>query len=62
MFELSAGFGGATGQILRTVTLGGDATPAISDLHAVADAAFAALLAAARPGTTAADLEAIGGG
>jgi len=60
MFELSAGFGGATGQILRTVTLGGDPSPVISDLHTVADATFAALLAAVRPAATAAELEAVG--
>lgn len=61
MFELSAGFGGATGQILRTVTLGGEPTPVIERLHGVADATFAELFAAVRPGATAADLEAIGG-
>jgi Xaa-Pro aminopeptidase len=61
VFELSAGFGGATGQVLRTVTLGGEPSPVIERLHGVADATFAALFAAVRPGATAGDLEAIGG-
>lgn len=61
VFELSAGFGGATGQILRTVTLGGQPSPVIERLHGVADAAFAELLAAVRPGGSAAELEAVGG-
>lgn len=61
VFELSAGFGGATGQILRTVALGGEPTPVIERLHGVADVTFAELFAAVRPGATAAELEAIGG-
>jgi Xaa-Pro aminopeptidase len=43
------------------VTLGGEPSPVIERLHGVADATFAALFAAVRPGATAADLEAIGG-
>jgi Xaa-Pro aminopeptidase len=61
MFELSAGMGGVTGQILRTVALGSGPSPDTRRLHDVADATFAALLDAARPGATAADLEAVGG-
>lgn len=61
VFELSAGFGGATGQVLRTVVVAGEVPPVIERLHGVADATFAALLGAVRPGVTAAALEAIGG-
>ena len=61
VFELSAGFGGYTGQVLRTVALGGPPSAVVRDLHAVADETFDALLAAIRPGVTAAEIEAVGG-
>jgi Xaa-Pro aminopeptidase len=62
MFELSAGFGGATGQVLRTVSLGEEPTPLVRQLHDVADRAFADLFAAIEPGLPVAELERIGGG
>jgi Xaa-Pro dipeptidase len=54
--ELSASFWGYTGQVLRTFTI--DAPPAalFDELHAVADAAFDAVCARLRDGTTAAEL------
>ncbi|MBX3031718.1 MAG: aminopeptidase P family protein [Chloroflexi bacterium] len=60
-FELSAGMCGVTTQVLRTLTLGGEPGPETRHVHAVADATFAALLDAVRPGVTPARLETIGG-
>jgi Xaa-Pro aminopeptidase len=60
MIELSVGVGGSTSQILRTIALG-TPTPAVRRLHDVADAAFAALLAEARPGASAARLLEVAG-
>lgn len=50
--ELSAAFGGYAGQVLRTFTVEAPPTPLYSDLHAVAEAAFDAILAVVRDGTT----------
>jgi Xaa-Pro aminopeptidase len=56
--ELSAGIGGYSGQVLRSVAVGGDPPPEYRRLHDVAAEAFAAIFAAIRPGATAADLQA----
>lgn len=61
IFELSAGMGGVTTQILRTLHLGGEASPAVEHVHAIADETFLALLDAVRPGVLPSHLEAIGG-
>jgi Xaa-Pro aminopeptidase len=53
--ELSVGFQGVFSQVLRTIAFGVP-TEAVRRLHAVADEAFATILAAARPGATAAEL------
>ena len=55
LIELSAGIGGVTGQVLRTVAVG-DPPGAYRELHAVAEAAFDAIVANARPGAPASDL------
>jgi Xaa-Pro dipeptidase len=52
LIELSAGIGGYTGQVLRTISIG-DVPGPFRRLHDVADAAYAAILDAARPGTPA---------
>jgi Xaa-Pro dipeptidase len=54
--EISASYWDYTGQLLRTFTVGEDAAPLYRELHDVADAAFDALVARVRPGTTAAEL------
>ncbi len=54
--ELSAGYGGYTGQVLRTIALAAEPTPLIRRLHDVAEAAYAAVLAAIRPGAVPDDL------
>lgn len=57
LIELSAGIGGYTGQVLRTIAVGEAAIPpAYRALHDVAEAAHAAITALVRPGTTAAAL------
>lgn len=60
LIELSAGIGGYTGQVLRTIAIG-EPPAAYADLHRIAEAAYGALVAAIRPGTTAADLLAVAG-
>lgn len=60
LFELSAGMGGLTTQVLRTLTLDGDPSPDASRAHAVADACLTTLLEAIRPGATPRELEALG--
>ena len=50
--ELSAAFWGYPGQVLRTFAVEADPTPLYADLHAAAQAAFDAILAVLRPGTT----------
>jgi Xaa-Pro aminopeptidase len=60
LIELSAGVGGYTGQVLRTISVG--APPAeYQELHRVADAAYEALVGSIRPGQTAAGLLAVAG-
>jgi len=54
--EISASYWDYTGQLLRTFTLAEEPPPLYRELHEVADAAFDAILALVRPGTTAADL------
>jgi Xaa-Pro dipeptidase len=54
--EISASYWDYTGQLLRTFTVADDPAPLYRELHEVADAAFDALFARVRPGTTAADL------
>lgn len=56
MIELSAGVGGYTSQILRTIAVASEPPPRYRRLHDVADAAFDAIVATIRPGATAADL------
>jgi Xaa-Pro dipeptidase len=56
MIELSAGVGGYTSQVLRTIAVGGEPPPRYRSLHDVADAAFDQIVATIRPGATAADL------
>jgi Xaa-Pro aminopeptidase len=55
LIELSAGIGGYTGQVLRTIAVG-EPTAAYRALHDVADAVYADLTAAIRPGVRAAEL------
>jgi Xaa-Pro aminopeptidase len=50
--ELSAAFGDYPGQVLRTFTVGADATPLYRDLYATAEAAFDAIAAVLRAGVT----------
>lgn len=54
--EISAAFQGYSGQVLRTMTTADELSPLYQDLHAVADAAFAAVCDVLRPGATAADM------
>jgi Xaa-Pro aminopeptidase len=61
LIELSAGVGGYTGQILRTIVVGAEPADEVRRLHDVAEAAFEAIAAAARPGAAAADLLAAAG-
>lgn len=61
MIELSAGIGGYTGQVLRTIAVGEEPPPAYRALHDLADRAFATLAAAVAPGRTAAELLATAG-
>jgi Xaa-Pro aminopeptidase len=55
LIELSAGIGGYTGQVLRTIAVG-EPTAGYRALHDVADAVYADLTAAIRPGVRAAEL------
>ena len=50
--ELSASFWDYSGQVLRSFTVGADPTPLYRDLHAAAEAAFDAVTAKIRHGTT----------
>jgi Xaa-Pro dipeptidase len=59
--EVSASWWGYTGQLLRTFAIDTEPTPLYRELHDVADAAFDAIIAAMRPGATAADLVAASG-
>ena len=54
--EISASYWDYPGQLLRTFTVADEPPPLYRELHEVADAAFDAILARVRPGTTAADL------
>jgi Xaa-Pro dipeptidase len=56
MIELSAGIGGYTSQILRTIAVAEEPPPNYRRLHDVADEAFDAIVAATRSGAFAADL------
>lgn len=49
--EISASFWDYPGQVLRTFTVGAEATPLYRDLYATAEAAFDAIAAVLRPGT-----------
>jgi Xaa-Pro aminopeptidase len=55
LIELSAGYWGAQGQILRTLTLG-EPTPLYQRLHSLAEETYAAMVHAIRPGVAARDL------
>jgi Xaa-Pro aminopeptidase len=61
MFELSAGMGGVTGQLLRSVSLGAEPSPIVRELHALAESVFERLFQVIRPGLPVAALEEIGG-
>jgi Xaa-Pro aminopeptidase len=50
--ELSGSFWDYSGQVLRTFTVGAEPTPLYRDLHAAAEAAFDAVTAVVRHGTT----------
>ena len=50
--ELSGSFWDYSGQVLRSFTVGAEPTPLYRDLHATAEAAFDAVTAAVRHGTT----------
>jgi Xaa-Pro dipeptidase len=50
--EISGTFCDYSGQVLRTFTIGADATPLYRDLYATAESAFDAIAAVLRPGTT----------
>jgi Xaa-Pro aminopeptidase len=52
LFEISAQFWDYPGQALRTLTVEAEPTPLYRDLHAVAEAAFDAMLARVSPGAT----------
>jgi Xaa-Pro aminopeptidase len=54
--EVSASYWDYTGQLLRTFAIGAEPPALYRELHAAADAAFDAILAALRPGATAAEL------
>jgi Xaa-Pro dipeptidase len=54
--EISASFWDYAGQLLRTFTIGADPNSLYRDLHDVADAAFAAIVACLHPGTTATEI------
>ncbi len=60
MFELSAGFGGTTAQILRTVGLGAPRAGPVQELHAAADRAFEHILETIGPGVPFSALESAG--
>ena len=61
MFELSAGFGGATGQVLRTISLGDEPSGIVARLHDVAESVYAEIAGAIRPGLPVRELERLGG-
>ena len=50
--EISGSFWDYPGQVLRTFTVGADATPLYRDLYAAAEAAFDAIVSVLRAGTT----------
>lgn len=54
--EISASFWDYAGQVLRTFTLGAEPTQLYRDLHATAEAAFAAITAILKDGTTPAEV------
>jgi Xaa-Pro aminopeptidase len=54
--EISASWWEHPGQLLRTLAVDAEPTPLYAELHAAADAALDAILAALRPGATAADV------
>ncbi|MFC0081580.1 M24 family metallopeptidase [Aciditerrimonas ferrireducens] len=54
--EVSVSWWGYPGQLLRTFTVGADPTPTVRRLHELAEQAFAAMAAAARPGVFAGEL------
>ena len=54
--EMSAGFGGYSGQVLRTIAVAADPPSEFLRLHDVADEAFAAVSALVKPGTLMSEL------
>lgn len=54
--EISAQFWDYSGQVLRTFTIGAEPAPLYRELHAVASAAFDAVVERVRPGTHASEL------
>ncbi|MGH2512129.1 MAG: M24 family metallopeptidase [Candidatus Limnocylindrales bacterium] len=61
IIELSAGFGGYTGQVLRSISVGAEPTTTYRRLHQCASNAFEAIAAEIRPGASAASLLAAAG-
>lgn len=61
MIELSAGVGGYTGQVLRTIAIDAEPPAPYRALHEVASAAFEAIVDAIRPGATATAIQAVAG-
>ena len=59
--EISAAWWDHPGQLLRTFAVAAEPAPLYRELHAVADAAFDAVLAVLRPGASAADVVAAAG-
>jgi len=59
--EISASLEGHPGQVLRTMTIADALDPLHTELHAVADAAFEAVVAALVPGASCADVVAASG-
>jgi len=54
--EFSGSFWDSPGQVLRTISVGAEPTATFSALHAVAEAAFAAITSVLRAGTSAAEI------
>jgi len=59
--EITAAFWDHPGQVLRSLTVGAEPTPLYRELHAVADAAFDAVTAILKAGTTPAEVIAAAG-
>ena len=56
VLEMSSGFGGYTGQVLRTIAVGAEPPAEFLRLHAVADETYATVSALVKPGTMMSEL------